>query len=75
MQFLLHRCSRLTHKNVPVNSASCARIYAGMRSRCVLGQLDITPFALVHQPTKDERWAAYGTRIFKQRDKEDTSLL
>lgn len=41
----------------------------------MLGQLGITPFALVHQPTKDERWAAYGTRIFKQRDKEDTSLL
>ena len=41
----------------------------------MLGQLGITPFALVHQPTKDERWAAYGTRIFEQPDKEDTSLL
>ena len=39
----------------------------------MLGQLGITPFALVHQPTKYERWAAYGTRI--KRDKEDTSLL
>jgi len=38
------------------------------------GHLGITPVALVHLPTKDACWAAYGARILKQNYKEDISL-